>query len=131
MLAQFHHRRSIDDAINRDRQLRLPSGGNAPDAIGNCVNICKQALTFAQQFAAGLGQARLSRTTIEEQYVQRIFHLPHPISQGAGNHVGVPRRGGKAAGSGYGLQHGQCIRGQYIARSRHGVGLAPSFNIFE
>ncbi len=61
------------------------------------------------------GELGLARRPVEQQHVQRLFHLPHPVTQGAGHHAHVAGGGGKAAMLGNDLQHGEGIGGQDVA----------------
>ena len=121
-LAQIHHHALIDDGVKHQGELALPAGGHTLDPVRNAVHVAQQTHALAQQLMACGGQLGLARRPVEQQHVQRLFHLPHPVTQGAGHHAHVAGGGGKAAMAGNGLQHGQGVRGQDIAGRRHGQG---------
>ena len=50
-LAQLEHRRARDHAVDGDRELRLPAGGDALDAVGDRVHLLEQAAAFVEQLA--------------------------------------------------------------------------------
>ncbi|MOA18685.1 hypothetical protein D3C78_1390200 [compost metagenome] len=95
------------------------------------VDVLQQASPFAQQFHAGFGGLGLARAAVEQQHIQRIFHLPHAVGQGAGHQAQGTRGGGKAAGVGNHLQHGQAVGSQCIAGAGHGRWGQRRFKGFE
>ena len=107
--AQLHHGGFGDDAVNSNGQLRLPAGCHALDPVGDRIQVFEQPAALAQQFGAGFGQLGLARTAVIQQHVQRLLNLAHPVAQGAGHHAQSTSGGGKTAGTGDGLQHGQGI----------------------
>jgi hypothetical protein len=91
------------------------------------VDLLQQARALAQQFGARFGGACLARAAVEQQHVQRILDLAHAVGQGAGHQAELARCGGKAAGLGDHLQHGQAVGGQHIARVLHGGTMVIQF----
>ena len=127
VFAQLHHGGPVDDAVHRDGELRLPTGGHPPDAIGHRVDVREQSRTFAQQFGPRFGEPGLARAAVEQQHVEGVLHLAHPVGECAGHHVAGACRRGKAAGAGNGLQHGQRVGGENVACGRHGI---PFHSVF-
>ena len=91
--------------------MMLSTGGDASYAIGDGVDLDQQARAFAQQLAAGFGQARLARAAVEEQHVERFFDLAHAVGQRARHHAGGAGGSGEAAALGDALQHGERVGG--------------------
>ncbi len=111
---------TVDHAVDHDGQLRLPAGGHALDAVGHGVHVLQQTVGFLQQGLAGFGGLGLARAAVEQQHIQRLFHLAHAVGQGAGDQAQGARGGGKAAGVGDHLQHGQTVGGEHVAGLGHG-----------
>ena len=109
-----------DDSVDRQRQLRLPSGGYTAHAVGHCIDVLQKAGTLAQQFNARLGGAGLAGAAVKQQHVQRVFDLANAVGECARHEPQLTCRGGKAASLGNHLQHGECIRGEDIAGVLHG-----------
>ncbi len=81
----------------------------------------QQAHPLAQQLPAGLGGLGVARAAVEQQHVQRIFDLAHTVGQGTGHQAQLACSGGKAAGLGNGLEHGQAVGGEHVAGAGHGA----------
>ena len=98
-----------DHAIGDQGELRLPSGGNAAHAVRHGVDVLQQADALGQQGLARLGGLGLAGAAVEQQHIQRFFHLAHAVGQRTGHQVQLSRRSGKTASVGNGLQHGQAV----------------------
>ncbi len=81
----------------------------------------QQPGAFAQQFPAGLGGLGVARAAVEQQHVQRILDLAHAVGQGTWHQAQLACGGGKAAGLGNGLEHGQAVGSEHVAGAGHGA----------
>ena len=75
-----------------------------------------------QQFAGGGGGRGLASLAVEQQHVQRLFHLADAVAQGAGHQIQCACSGGKTAMLGHGLQHAQVGGAEAVLNGglRHG-----------
>ena len=96
-LAELEQRAARHDRVGGDGELRFPAGGHALDALGHGVQLVEQVLSGPQQLGAGGGELGAARAAVEQQHVQRVFDLAHPVGQGAGHHAQLARRRRHAA----------------------------------
>ena len=109
-----------DHPVNRQRELRLPARGHPAHAVGHGINVLQQPAALAQQLGPGLCGLGLAGAAVEQQHIQRVFDLPNAVGEGAGHQPQLPGGGGKAAGFGNHLQHGQAVRCEDVASVLHG-----------
>lgn len=131
--AQFEQGGPIDDAVHRQGELGFPAGGNPFHPVCHRVQFVQQACPFPQKFPACRRQSGMACAAVEEQHVEGILNLPHPVGEGAGHHASSPGRRCKAAGFFDALQHGEGVRREHIPGRqvifRH--DRMPSFILFE
>ena len=114
--AQFHHHRSGNDAVDGDRQDRLPASGHAFDAVGQCVHILEQSFGFSQKFLTCFGGFGLPAASVKQQHIQSIFNLADSVGEGAGDEAQLSGGRRKASRFLNGEQHAQGIWGEEVAR---------------
>lgn len=93
--------------------ITMVSCGSQPvatlDAVRHGVDLLQQPGTLVQQGLAGFRGLGVARAAVKQQYVERIFYLAYAVGQRTGHQTEGACRSGKAAGFGYGLQHGQAV----------------------
>ncbi len=105
--AQFEQRGPRDDGVDSEGELGLPAGGHPLDPLGHGIELLQQRLTCAQQFGAGGRELGAARAAVEQQHIERVFDLAHPVGQGAGHHAQLPCRRGHAAQAVHGFDQPQ------------------------
>ncbi len=69
----------------------------------------------------------LAGAAVEQQHVERVLDLAHPVAQRAGHQVEGAGGGGKAAGAGHGLEHGEGVGGQHVTGAGHGGSIDSNY----
>ena len=128
-LAELEQRAAGDQRVGRDRQLGLPAGRDPAHPLRDRVELEQQMLAGAQQLGAGRRQAGAARAAVEQQHVERVLDLAHPVGQCAGHQAELARRRRHAAGAGDGLDQVEVLGREGGQLSLH-VGV-PVFTIFE
>ena len=115
-LAQLEHRGARDHAVDGDRELRLPAGGDARTRLATASISLQQArgLRCSSSLAGG-GELRLARAAVEQQHVERVLELAHAVGQRRRHLAELARGRGEAAGARDGVHHRQRVGGQGVA----------------
>ena len=109
--------------LTQSLQAHAREAGTDPATPAMDAVILQQARALLQQLGAGACQLGLARAAVVQQHVQRVLDLAHAVGQCAGHHAHGAGGSGETASRFDGLQHGQRVRGQYIASSLHGGAL--------
>ena len=111
-LDQRQQRRERQQRAERDRQLRLPAGGDAPHQAFELAGGAQQVTPLGEQGFADRGQARAVAAAVEHLHVEILFELVHGVGDRRGHAVQLIGSGREAAAAGDGIEHGEGIEGQ-------------------